>query len=57
LEEAVTHPAGKGLTDAELAEEVAEQTSSDLKAEPAFEAERTGATSDREAAKDPDKQP
>ena len=52
----MTHPAGEGLTDAELAEEVADQTSSDLKAEPAFEEERDGATSDVEAAKDPDKQ-
>jgi len=53
----VTHPAGEGKTDAELAQEVAEQTSSDLKVEPAFEEEQAGATSDVEAAKDPDKQP
>jgi hypothetical protein len=52
----VTHPAGEGLTDAELAEEVARQTSSDLKAEPAFEEEAAGATSDTEAAKDSGKE-
>jgi len=53
----VTHPAGEGLTDAEMAKEVEEQTSSDLKAEPAFEAESEGASSDVEAAKDPSKGP
>jgi hypothetical protein len=52
----VTHPAGEGLTDAELAEEVARQTSSDLKVEPAFEEEAAGATSDTEAAKDSGKE-
>ncbi|MCU1600279.1 MAG: hypothetical protein JWO22_988 [Frankiales bacterium] len=52
----MTHPAGEGLTDAEMAQEVADQTSSDLKAEPEFEEESEGATSDVEAAKDPDKQ-
>jgi len=52
----MTHPAGEGLTDAEMAEQVEEQTSSDLKAEPAFEQEAAGATSDLEAAKDPEKQ-
>jgi hypothetical protein len=49
----VTHPAGEGLTDEQMAEQVADQTSSDLKAEPAFEEEADGATSDTEAAKDP----
>ena len=52
----MTHPAGEGLSDAEMAEQVADQTSSDLQAEPAFEEESAGATSDTEAAKDPDKQ-
>jgi hypothetical protein len=52
----VTHPAGEGISDEEMAREVEEQTSSDLKAEPAFEEEARGATSDVEAAKDPDKQ-
>ena len=52
----MTHPAGEGLSDAEMAEQVADQTSSDLKAEPAFEEDSSGATSDTEAAKDPEKQ-
>jgi hypothetical protein len=52
----VTHPAGEGISDEEMAREVEEQTSSDLKAEPAFEEESEGATSDVEAAKDPGKQ-
>ena len=52
----MTHPAGEGLSDAEMAEQVEEQTSSDRKAEPEFEQEADGATSDLEAAKDPDKQ-
>ena len=52
----MTHPAGEGLTDAEMAEQVEEQTSKDLKAEPAFEEESAGATSDVEAAKDPSKE-
>ena len=52
----MTHPAGEGISDEEMAREVEEQTSSDLKAEPEFEKESTGATSDVEAAKDPDKQ-
>jgi len=51
----MSHPAGEGLSDAEMAEQVADQTSNDLKAEPAFEQEKGGATSDTEAAKDPDK--
>ena len=52
----MTHPAGEGLTDDEMVEQVADQTSSDLKAEPAFEEEADGATSGAEAAKDPEKQ-
>lgn len=46
-----TVAAGAGVDDAELAKEVAEQTSSDLKVEDAFEREADGASSDTEAAK------
>jgi len=46
-----TTPAGEGIDDTELAKEVAEQTSSDLKVEDAFEREADGASSDTEAAK------
>ena len=46
-----TTPAGQGLTDEEMLEQVAEQTSSDLKVEDAFARESDGATSDTEAAK------
>jgi hypothetical protein len=46
-------PAGEGLTDEEMVEQVESQTSSDLEAEELFEAEADGATSDTEAAKDP----
>jgi hypothetical protein len=46
-----TTPAGKDLTDEEMVKQVAEQTSSDLKVEDAFERESDGATSDTEAAK------
>lgn len=47
-----TTPAGEGVDDQELTSEVAEQTSSDLKVEDAFERESDGATSDVEAAKE-----
>lgn len=47
-----TKPAGDGVDDQEFAEEVGEQTSSDLKVEDAFEREDDGATSDVEAAKE-----
>ena len=47
-----THTAGEGLTDEQMAKQVAEQTSSDLKVEDAFEREADGATSDTEAAKE-----
>ena len=50
----MSHPAGEGMSPEELEREVAEQTSSDLKAEPAFEEEAEGARSDTEAAKDPE---
>lgn len=45
-----TRPAGEGITDDEAAAEVAEQTSSDRKAEDLFEREREGATTDAPAA-------
>lgn len=46
-----TRPAGEGLSDEEMTREVAEQTSSDLKADDVFEREADGASSDVEAAK------
>jgi large subunit ribosomal protein L4 len=49
-----TAPAGEGISDTEAAREVDAQTSKDLKAEPDFEAEAEGASSDKEAAKAPD---
>lgn len=45
-----TAPAGEGVDDRELGREVAEQTSSDLAVEGAFEQEADGATGDGEAA-------
>ena len=45
-----TRPAGEGVSDDELAAQVAEQTSSDLAVEEAFEREADGAASDTEAA-------
>lgn len=46
-----TQPAGAGVSDEEMSSEVAEQTSSDLGVEEAFEQESDGAKSDTEAAK------
>ncbi len=46
-----TKPAGEGLSDEELARQVAGQTSSDLKVDDVFEREAQGASSDTEAAK------
>ena len=46
-----TRPAGEGVGDEELSEQVAEQTSSNLEVEEAFERESDGAASDTEAAK------
>jgi hypothetical protein len=46
-----TRPAGDGVSDDRLAEQVGEQTSSDLQAEDVFERERDGAATDTEAAK------
>jgi deglycase len=53
-----TRPAGEGVSDEEMAREVAGQTSSDLKADDVFEREADGAAGDTEAAKaDPDELP
>jgi hypothetical protein len=53
-----TRPAGEGLSDEEMSRQVAEQTSSDLKADDVFEREADGAASDVEAAKaDPEDLP
>lgn len=53
-----TRPAGEGLSDEEMSRQVAEQTSSDLKADGVFEREADGAASDVEAAKaDPEDLP
>ncbi len=49
-----TEAAGAGVSDEEMVAEVEASTSSDLEAEPAFEAEAEGASSDTEAAKDPE---
>lgn len=46
-----TTQAGEGVDDQEFAAEAAEQTSSDLKVEDAFDREADGATSEVEAAK------
>jgi len=46
-----TRPAGEGIGDKELAEQVGEQTDSNLEVEGAFEREADGAASDTEAAK------
>lgn len=46
-----TRPAGAGVSDEEMTREVAEQTSSDLKADDVFEREADGAAGDVEAAK------
>ena len=46
-----TRAAGERRSDDELSREVADQTSSDLKADDVFEREADGASSDVEAAK------
>jgi len=46
-----TEPAGAGLSDEQMAEQVAGQTASDLKNADVFEREADGATTDTEAAK------
>lgn len=45
------HEAGEGLTDDEMARQVSEQTSSDLREADVFEREADGAATDTEAAK------
>jgi hypothetical protein len=46
-----TRPAGEGVSDEEMARQVADQTSSDLKAQDVFEREADGAATETEAAK------
>lgn len=46
-----TRPAGEGVDDQEMTEQVADSTSSDLEVEGAFERESDGAASDTEAGK------
>ncbi len=46
-----TRPAGEGVDDETLTEQVGEQTDSNLEVEGAFERESDGAASDTEAAK------
>ncbi|MBC7374505.1 MAG: hypothetical protein H7323_11000 [Frankiales bacterium] len=46
-----TKPAGEGVSDAELTEQVGAQTSSDLEVEKTFERESDGAATDTEIAK------
>ncbi len=45
-----TQPAGEGVSDDQLSEQVAEQTSSDLAVSEEFAQEADGAKSDQEAA-------
>ena len=47
-----TQPAGEGVSDAEMAEQVSEQTSNDLKAEDVFERDASGVDHPTEAAKE-----
>lgn len=51
MSEPNVHPAGEGLSDEEMVEQVAGQTASDLKYSDVFERESEGASSDTEAAK------
>ena len=46
-----TRPAGEGVGDAELTEQVAESTDSNLEVEETFERESDGTATDTEAAK------
>jgi hypothetical protein len=46
-----TKPAGEGVSDEEMARQVADQTSSDLKADDVFQREADGAAGETEAAK------
>jgi large subunit ribosomal protein L4 len=49
-----TRPAGEGVSDEEMVAEVEKSTSGEIADAPKFEAEADGASSDTEAAKDPD---
>jgi large subunit ribosomal protein L4 len=49
-----TRPAGEGVSDDAMTKQVSDATSKDLEVEPDFEAEAGGASSDTEAAKDPE---
>jgi hypothetical protein len=51
MSEPNVHPAGEGLSDEEMVEQVADQTASDLKYRDVFERESEGAATDVEAAK------
>lgn len=51
MSDAPEHDAGEGLTDEQMQEQVAGQTSSDLKHADVFEREADGATTETEAAK------
>ncbi len=44
-----TQPAGEGVTDEQMVQQVADQTSSDLKAEDVFERENDGTDTDEPA--------
>ena len=46
-----TKPAGEGISDAEMAKQVADQTSSDIKEADVFKREADGASTETEAAK------
>ena len=50
-EQGDVRPAGEGLTDEQMVEQVAGQTASDLKNADVFEREADGASTDTEAAK------
>lgn len=50
-EAGTTRPAGEGLAEDELAQQVGEQTDSNLEVEGAFEREADGVATDTEAAK------
>ena len=51
MSEDKTTAAGEGLTDEEMADQVADQTSSDLREADVFKREADGAATDTEAAK------
>ena len=54
MAEGETKPAGEGVSDEEMVAEVEKPTSGEIADAPKFEAEADGASSDTEAAKDPD---